>query len=136
MLDIGTSGYTNSRIICNADVGGHTGYAELKANGSWDMFLNLQTTYPNGGWMYFKSNNDNYVQLSGGDNKVNIYKDTSISGDSNVDGRILIDGSHLNVQPKSSTSSETLVFDQSFSTGFGSDSHGINVYGRQGGNSH
>ena len=48
-LDIGTSGYTNSRIRCNADVGGHTGYAELKANGSWDMFLNLQTTYPNGG---------------------------------------------------------------------------------------
>ena len=54
----------------------------------------------------------------------------------NVAGRILIDGSHLNVQPKSSTSSETLVFDQSFSTEFGSDSHGINVYGRQGGNYH
>ena len=53
-----------------------------------------------------------------------------------MDGRILIDGSHLNVQPKSSTSSETLVFDQSFSSKSGSDSHGINVYGRQGGNFH
>ena len=53
MLDIGTT-YTNSIIICNADVGGHTGYAELKAAGSWDMFQNLQTTYPNGGWKYFK----------------------------------------------------------------------------------
>ena len=51
-------------------------------------------------------------------------------------GRILIDGSNLNVQPKSSTSSETLVFDQSMSSEFGSGSHGINVYGRQGGNSH
>ena len=135
-LDIGTSGYTNPRIRCNADVGGHTGYAELKANGSWDMFLNLQTTYPNGGWMYLKINNDDYMQLPSSDNKVNIYKDTAISGNLNVAGRILIDGSHINVQPKSSTRSETWVFDQPFSTEFGSDSHGINVYGRQGGNSH
>ena len=29
MLDIGTSGYTNSRIRRNAIVGGYTGYAEL-----------------------------------------------------------------------------------------------------------
>ena len=78
MLDIGTSGYTNSRIRCNADVGGHTGFAELKANGSWDMFLNLQTTYPNGGWMYFKIINDDFMQLSGSCNKVNIHKDTAI----------------------------------------------------------
>ena len=49
--------------------------------------------------------------------------------------RILIDGSHFNVQPKSPTSSETLIFGQSFGAEFGSDSHGINVYGRQGGNS-
>ena len=100
------------------------------------MFPNLQTTYPNGGWMSFKINNDDYMQLSGNGNKVNIYKDTSISGNLNVAGRILIDGSHLNVQPKSPTSFQTLVFDQSFSTEFGSDSHGINAYGRQGGNSH
>ena len=85
-LDIGTSGYTNSRIRCNADVGGHTGYAEMKANGSWDRFLNLQTTYPNGGWMYFKINNDNYMQLSSSDNKVNIYKDTTISEHLDVGG--------------------------------------------------
>ena len=69
-------------------------------------------------------------------NKVSTTGNTSISGNLNVAGRILIDGSHLNVQPKSSTSSETLAFDQSFSTEFGSDSHGINAYGRQGGNSH
>ena len=54
----------------------------------------------------------------------------------NVAVRILIDGSHLNVQQKSSTNPETLVLDQSMSSEFGSDSHGINVYGRQGGNSH
>ena len=69
-------------------------------------------------------------------NKISNTGDVSISGNLNVDGRILVDGSHLNVQPKSSTSSETLVFDQSFSTEVGSDSHGINVYGRQGCNSH
>ena len=69
-------------------------------------------------------------------NKVSTIGDATISVKLNVDGRLLIDGSHLNVQPESSTSSETLVFDQSFSTAFGSDSHGTNVYGRQGGNSH
>ena len=100
------------------------------------MYLNLSTTYPNGGWMYIKINNDGCMQLSGSDNKVNIYKNISMSGNLNAAGRILIDGPHLNVQPKSSTSSETWVFDQSFSTEVGSDSHGINVYGRQGGNSH
>ena len=62
--------------------------------------------------------------------------DVAISGNLNVAGRILIDGPHLNVQPKSSTSSETLVFYQPMSSEFGSDSHGINIYGRQGGNSH
>ena len=120
---------------CNATVNGYTGYAELKAASSYGLFLNLNTTRTNGGWMYFKINNDDYIQLSGSDNKVNIHKDT-ISGNLNAAGRISIDVSHLNVQPKSSTSSETLVFDQSFSTGFGSDSHGINAYGRQGGSFH
>ena len=135
-LDIGTLGYTNSRIRCNAVVGGYTGYAELKAHSSYDMHLNLSTTRAGGGWTFFKTKNDDYMQLSGSDNKVSLYKDTALSGNLNVDGRILIDGSHLNVQPKPSTSSETWVFDQSFGTGFGLDSHGINVYGRQGGNSH
>ena len=71
-LDTGTSGYTDSRIRCNAVVGGYTGYAELRAATSYDMFLNLSTTRTDGGWMYFKINNDDYMQLSGSDNKVNI----------------------------------------------------------------
>ena len=86
MLDTGTSGYTNSRIRCNATVGGYTGYAELKAANSYDMFLNLSTTRTDGGWMYFKVNNDDYIQLSGSDNKVNIYKDTSISPNLTING--------------------------------------------------
>ena len=81
MLDIGTSDYTNSRIRCNANLGGYTGYAELKAANSYDVFLNLSTTRTDGGWMYFKINNDDYIQLPGSDSKVNIYKDTLISGD-------------------------------------------------------
>ena len=80
MLDIGTSSYTNSRIRCNAEVGGYTGYAELRAANSYDMFLNLSTTRTDGGWVYFKINNDDYIQLSGSDNKANIYKDTPITG--------------------------------------------------------
>ena len=77
MLDIGTSAYTNSRIMCNAEVGGYTGYAELMAASSYDMFLNLSTTRTDGGWMYFKVNNDDYIQLSDSDNKVNICKDNN-----------------------------------------------------------
>ena len=73
MLDIGASGYTNSRIRCNAIVGGYTGHAELKAANSYDMFLNLSTTRTDCGWMYFQINNDDYMQLSGSGNKVNIY---------------------------------------------------------------
>ena len=80
MLDIGTSGYTDSRIRCNATVGGYTGYAELRAADSYDMFLNLRTTRTDGGWMFFKIFHNSYIQLSGSDNKVNTYKDTAISG--------------------------------------------------------
>ena len=72
-MDLGTT-YTSSRIICNADVSGYTGYAELKAASSYDMYLNLSTTRTDGGWMYFQINGTNYIQLSGGANKVNIYK--------------------------------------------------------------
>ena len=79
MLDICTSGYTNSGIRCNATVCGYTGYAELKAADSYDMFLNLSATRTDGGWMYFKINNNSYIQLSSSDNKVNIYKDTTKS---------------------------------------------------------
>ena len=71
-----------SRIRCNAELGGYTGYAELKAGGGDDMCLNLSATRTDGGWMYFKINNDDYIQLSGSDNKVDIYKDTTISGNS------------------------------------------------------
>ena len=79
LLDIGTT-YTNPGIICNAEVGSYTGFAECYAAGSYDMFLRFQTTYPNGCWMYLKIKNDNYLQLSGSDNKVTIYKDTAING--------------------------------------------------------
>ena len=85
-LDIGTT-YTSSRIRCNAELGGYTGYAELKAESSYGMFLNLSTTRTDGGWMYFKINNDDYIQLSGSGNKVNIYKDTAASG--NLDSQRL-----------------------------------------------
>ena len=82
-LDIGTT-YTSSGIRCNAELGGYTGYAELKTASSWDMFLNLAATYPNCGWMYFKINNDSYMQLSGSGNKVHAYKDTAMSGNLDV----------------------------------------------------
>ena len=86
MLDIGTSGYTNSRIRCNATVGGCTGYAELKAANSYDMFLNLSTTRTDGGWMYFKINNDDCIQLSCSDNNANIYKYTPVPSNLTTNG--------------------------------------------------
>ena len=98
-----------------------TDYSNLKYTNSVDLFTNYYNKIETGSLLA---------------NKVSTTGDASISGNLNVTGRILIDGSHLNVQPKSSTSSETLVLDQSMSSEFGSDSHGINVYGRQGGNSH
>ena len=55
VLDIGTSGFTNSRIRCNADVNGYTGYAELRAASSYDMFLNLNTTRTDGGVDVFQN---------------------------------------------------------------------------------
>ena len=70
-LDIGTT-YRSSRIRCNAELGGYTGYAELKAANSYDMFLNLSTTRTDGGWMYFVIHNDSYMPLSANYNKVNI----------------------------------------------------------------
>ena len=88
MLDIGTSGYTNPRIRCNAELNGYTGYAELRAASSYDMFLNLSTTRTDGGWMYFKINNDDYIQLPSSDNKVNICKGTSISPNLTTNGNL------------------------------------------------
>ena len=67
---------------------GYTGFAEINAAGSYDMFIILSTTRVNGGWMYFKIHNDSYMQLSGSDNKVSFYKDTPISGNLDV-GKVL-----------------------------------------------
>ena len=86
MLDIGTSGYTNARIRRNAELNGCTGYAELRAAPSYDKYVDLSTTGTDGGWMYFKINNDDYIQLSGSDSKGNIYKVTTINGTLGVQG--------------------------------------------------
>ena len=88
MLDIATSAYTNSRIRCNAEVGGYTGYAELKAANSYGMFFNPSTTRTDGGWMYFKINNGDCIQLPSSDDKVNIYTDAAISGNLDVGGNM------------------------------------------------
>ena len=80
MLDIGTSGYTNPRIRCTADIGGYTGHAEKMAASSYDMFLNLSTARTDGGWMYFKIKYDDYMQLPSSDNNVSFYKDTTVNG--------------------------------------------------------
>ena len=82
-LDVGTS-YKYSRIRSHADFNGYTGYAELNAASSCVMYLNLETTRVNGGWVYFKINGESYMQLSGSDNKVNIYTYTTISGNLDV----------------------------------------------------
>ena len=110
---------------------------QLMANsGSWIQFSRegITDTWQTG----IDYDNPYVIRTSNSTNVVTVNQNgnVALTGDLDVAGRILIDGSHLNVQPKSSTSSETLVLDQSMSSEFGSDSHGISVYGRQGGNSH
>ena len=46
----------------------YTGHYELHCASPWDLFLNLQTPYPNGGWMYFQINDASFMQLPGSDN--------------------------------------------------------------------
>ena len=70
-LDVGSG--SSSKINVHAANNGYTGYAELKAQSSYDMYLNLSTAYPNGGCTYFKINGDSYMQLSGSNSKVNIH---------------------------------------------------------------
>ena len=77
-LDLGTT-YANSRIRCHADESGYTGYVELNAYNSYDIYLNLSTTRTDGGWMYFAINNDNYMQLSGSENKVHMYNKLDVN---------------------------------------------------------
>ena len=79
-LDIGTT-YTSSGIRCNAEVNCYTGYAELKAASSYDMFINLSTRRVNGGWVYHKINNDNYLLLSGSGQFVKHFKPLVASSD-------------------------------------------------------
>ena len=81
-LDVGSG--SSSRIRSHASASGYTGYAELSIASPWDLWINLETTFPNGGWVYFKIHNDSYMQLSGSDNKVNVYKDASTSGNLDV----------------------------------------------------
>ena len=87
-LDIGTYPYTSSRIRCNVEVNGYVGYAELNGASSYDMFINLSTTRTDGGWMYCIIDNDSYMQLSGSDNDVNIYKGTTISSTLTINGNL------------------------------------------------
>ena len=94
-LDTGTT-YTSPRIRCNSELGGYTGYAELKAASRYDMFLNLSTTRTDADWMCFKINDDDYIQLPGSDNKINIYKDAispalTINGDLGSSMKIPLD---------------------------------------------
>ena len=56
----------------------------VKAASSYDVFVNLSTTRTDGGGMYFKMKNDDYMQSPGSD----IYKDTTVSGNLDV-GKVL-----------------------------------------------
>ena len=58
-LDVGSG--SSSRIRSHASNNGYTGYAELNIASAWGLWINLETTYPNGGWVYFKINTDNYT---------------------------------------------------------------------------
>ena len=79
-LDVGV-GASTSKIKVNSSMSGYTGYTEIHCPSAWGSIFNLQTTYPNGGWMYFQINGVNFIQLSGGDQKINMYKPLTQSSD-------------------------------------------------------
>ena len=62
-LDVGSG--VSSKINAHTANNGYTGYAELHCIAVRHDCVNLQTTRVNGGWMYFKINNDNFLLLSG-----------------------------------------------------------------------
>ena len=90
-LGIGTT-YTSSRIRCNAEVNGCTGYAELQAASSYDMCIHLSATRVNGGWVYHKINNGNYLLLSGSGQFVKHFKPVvASSGDILKQNEVIIE---------------------------------------------
>ena len=78
-LDVGSGSY--SRIRSHAATSGYTGYSELNAASAWDMWINLETTYLNGGWMYFQIKHVNLMQFSGSTQTINYYKPLVNSSD-------------------------------------------------------
>ena len=62
------------------------------------MYINLEATRTDGGWMHFKIHDDSYMQLSGNDNKVNNHKNTTISGNVTAQQAILT-SSDVNTLP-------------------------------------
>ena len=78
-LDVGSGG--SSKVNVHAANNGYTGYAEFKAQSSYDMVLNLSTTRVNGGWVCHKNNKDIFLLLSGGGQIVKHFKPLVSSSD-------------------------------------------------------
>ena len=62
-LDVGSGGSSKTNV--HATNNGYTGYGELQAQSSYDLYLNLQTTRVNGGWVFHTINGDKFLLISG-----------------------------------------------------------------------
>ena len=78
-LDVG--GGAASKIKAHAANNGFTGYAELKAQSSYDMIVNLQTAQTNGGWVYHKINNDTCLLVTGSGHVFKHFKQIAVQSD-------------------------------------------------------
>ena len=103
---------TNPLSIINESTGGGTGVVYQSTASGQGFNVVYLTAQSSTAWVEgvnYGGANEFIIKYGSNGLTIKPNGDTSINGNLNAAGRILVDGSHLNVQPKSSTSSETLV---------------------------
>ena len=87
-LDVGSG--SSSTINVHAANNGYTGYGGLKAQSSYDLYLNLQTTRVNGGWVHHEVNGDSFLLFLGSGQFVKHFEPLAAQGDDRLKENELI----------------------------------------------
>ena len=78
-LDVGSG--SSSKIILHANNNGYTGYSEVHCSSPWELTSNVETNFPNGGYMFFKLKGVLFMIIRGGHQAINYYKPLVNSSD-------------------------------------------------------
>ena len=78
-LDVGSG--NSSKINVHAANNGYTGYAEVHCSSPWELTLNVETNFPNGGYMIFKTKGVMFMITRGDHQTINYYKPLVNSSD-------------------------------------------------------